>query len=89
MSPEHSNTILEDLTHSANSKRIRAGVPAEVPVAHKIGSFSDITQSDCGIVYVPDRHYTLCIMLDTNGPDADKHIKEITRMTYDYVSKAK
>jgi beta-lactamase class A len=87
LSVEHSEQILSDLSHSTDDSRIRAGTPKEVEVIHKIGSFSDITQSDCGIVYLDTRRYMLCIMLDTDADTASKHIKKIAEMTYEYVTK--
>mgnify|MGYP000750370884 CR=1 FL=1 len=86
VSPNSSEEILGFLTNSPDDDRIRAGLPSEVQVAHKIGSFSTITQSDCGIVYVPNRRYVLCIMLDTDEKTAAKHIKTLSEMAYKYVS---
>lgn len=87
LSFDNSQEILNNLIHSVDDTRIRAGVPKTVEVVHKIGSFSNITQSDCGIVYVPNRRYTLCIMLDADGPTASRHIKKVSEMVYDYVTK--
>lgn len=86
LSPDNSQTILDDLTSSADSSRLRAGVPNTVEVAHKIGSFNSETQSDCGIVYVPDRRYVLCIMLDEDTTNASRYIRGLSKMVYDYVS---
>lgn len=88
LSPEHSQEILNEITDTDNTgkDRIRAGVPENVTVAQKIGSFSNLTQSDCGIVYVPDRRYLVCIMLDEDGEVANKHIQEISKIVFDYVS---
>ena len=83
-----SQTILSDLSaNSTDNSRIRAGVPGNVVVARKVGSFSDITQSDCGVVYVMNKNYLLCIMMDENGPAADKDIKTLSQMVYNYISK--
>jgi beta-lactamase class A len=88
LTPEHSQEILNEITNTDNTgkDRIRAGVPKDITVAQKIGSFSNVTQSDCGIVYVPDRRYIACIMLDEDGEPANKHIREISEIIYDYVS---
>lgn len=88
LTPEHSQEILNEITNTDNTgkDRIRAGVPKDITVAQKIGSFSNITQSDCGIVYIPDRRYIACIMLDEDGEPANKHIREISKIIYDYVS---
>lgn len=86
LSVDHSQEILGYLTGSADGTRLQAGVPEGVDVAHKIGSFSDITQSDCGIVYVPDRRYLLCVMLDADTETASGHIQKISEMVYNYVT---
>ncbi len=87
LSLNDSQAILGDLTNSPDDNGLRAGVPKEVSVAHKIGSFSTVTQSDCGIVYVPNRRYVLCIMLDEGSVSAKQHIKKLSQMVYDYVNK--
>ena len=87
LSLKDSQAILDDLTNSPDDNGLRSGVPNGVEVAHKIGSFGTQTQSDCGIVYVPDRRYELCIMLDEGSVNAKQHIKKLSEMVYDYVSK--
>ncbi|HMS23387.1 MAG TPA: class A beta-lactamase-related serine hydrolase [Candidatus Saccharibacteria bacterium] len=90
LSAEHSQEILNELknTTGTGEQRIKAGIPKNVEVVQKIGSFSDITQSDCGIVYVPNRRYILCVMLDDNSTKANQHIKDLSEKIYDYVSRA-
>ena len=85
LNPDDSQAVLNYLINSADNNRIRAGVPQDIQVARKIGSFSNITQSDCGIVYVPNRRYTLCIMLDEDATPADQHIKKISEIVYNYI----
>ena len=70
-----------------DEQRIKAGLPDNIEVTQKIGSFSNITQSDCGIVYVPNRRYILCVMLDEEADKANQHIKVLSKKVYDYVSK--
>jgi len=92
---EDSNKILEYLTQSKFDEGIVSGVDQGIKIAHKIGVFENNegeTQviSDCGIVYLPLRSYLLCIM--EQGSDnslAQKHMKELSEMVYDYVSLAK
>ncbi|MGC9610976.1 MAG: serine hydrolase [Minisyncoccia bacterium] len=83
----HSQQILEYLNNSPFKGKIVAGVPEDIPVAHKIGiSEGDETFSDCGIVYAPNRNYLLC--LGSNGGDekkADKFMSEVSKAAYDYV----
>lgn len=87
LSPDDSQVILNDLTSSADDNGLRAGVPKTIEVAHKIGSFNAETQSDCGIVYIPNRRYVLCIMLDEDATSASQHIKKLSEMIYDYMNK--
>lgn len=60
-----SNWALELLARADFKDGLRAGIPAEVPVAHKFGEAAldgrTTTFSHCGIVYVPGRPYLLCL----------------------------
>jgi beta-lactamase class A len=89
LSTDHSQEILNELTlaKDVGAERIRAGVPSGVKVAQKFGSFSDITQSDCGIIYAENRRYALCVMLDTDANTANNHIKKLSEMVYSYVTR--
>jgi beta-lactamase class A len=84
---EYSNQILEHLTNSQFNDQIIAGVPNNIPVAHKIGvTKADNTFSDCGIIYLPHRYYLLC--LGSNGANeksANKFMAEISKAAYQYV----
>ena len=66
-------------------------LPEEVKVAHKIGTY-DATdqihvQSDCGIVYIPERNYLLCVMVKGDDPIASRIIGDISKVTYNFVTK--
>jgi beta-lactamase class A len=82
---DSSQTILRDLTHSTYRNRIAKPLPADIPVAHKIGTFSEDTQSDCGIVYVPKRQYVLCIMVNTDSEQGDALMADISGEVYDFI----
>jgi beta-lactamase class A len=84
---EHSQELLDYLSHTDFPDRIVAGIPNKsVQVAHKIGVAND-SQSDCGIVYVPKRNYVLCVMLHLPATtDTDDRIAEISRKVYDFVT---
>ncbi len=66
-----SSRALELLTKTAFNDGLRAGVPENIEVAHKFGERilpNNIQQlHDCGIVYIPNKPYLLCIM--TRGKD--------------------
>jgi beta-lactamase class A len=88
LNPDDSAKILQHLDNSIFNSQIVAGVPENISVAHKIGvMIQDKTYSDCGIVYVPNRNYILC--LGSTGADqeiANKFMKEISAATYEFVS---
>jgi beta-lactamase class A len=88
LSREYSEKALRLLSEAVFADGIRAGVPAEVPVAHKFGertihiiaTGAVVTRElhDCGIVY--DRHpYLLCVM--TEGKDFSNIEKSIQRVS--------
>lgn len=83
---DHSQQILRDLTQTSFSDRIPAGVPKDVLVAHKIGVYGDEADSDCGIVYLPNRPYLLCIMLSLPAAQANQYMVAVSRLVYDFVS---
>jgi beta-lactamase class A len=87
VSPEDSELILRHLANTPFDTKIDAGVPDSVTVSHKIGvAGSDLTYSDCGIVYAPNRHYLLC--LGSVGADenmAARFMRDISEATYNYV----
>lgn len=84
---DHSQEILEILTNTTFTDRITKLLPDDLTVAHKIGSFDDEFQSDCGIVYANDgnSNYLLCIMLNAQDPEASEEIARISYRTYSYV----
>jgi beta-lactamase class A len=82
-----SQELLTYMTQSMQTNRLRAGVPKDIQVAHKIGTFSQEVQSDCGIVYVPNRSYVLCVMLKQPDEIGSKHIAVISEIVYKYISR--
>lgn len=90
---ENSQKILETLTKTNFRDKLEAGVPDDVPVAHKIGNYkpangsSEQTYSDCGIIYQPSRPYALCVMVAGESEDkAREHMKNISQLIYGFVS---
>jgi beta-lactamase class A len=87
ISPEHSQMILDKLTHTRFNEKIMAGIPEGIVVAHKVGiAPNQETFVDCGIVYAPRRPYIIC--LGSNGGDEEKataFMKEVSAATYQYV----
>lgn len=92
---EMSELALEILSSTEYKDGIVAGVPSDIVVAHKFGERSLLDKSDgatikgqtqihdCGIVYLPEDPYLLCIM--TKGDDfvaQEKVIQELSRFIY-------
>lgn len=94
LNKEYSEDALHLLSNTEFSKGIVAGVPASIKVAHKFGereASSDVKQlHDCGIIYLSNRPYLLCVM--TRGKSFDKMalaIQEVSKIVYDSVSAIK
>lgn len=89
LSKDHSQQILQYLTQSSAKNRLEKHLPIGTKVAHKIGSYEDDVQSDCGVVYLERRNYLLCVMV--KGPDeqASEQIATLSQLVYDSVSRQK
>jgi beta-lactamase class A len=91
---EYSEKALDLLTKVDFSLGLVAGVPKDVPIAHKFGerpgnnSDEDSQLHDCGIVYLPGKPYLLCVMTRANKDSLDfgaKVIGDISKITYEEV----
>ena len=87
ITPTHSQAVLEYLSKTPFDDQIDAGVPEGITVAHKIGVYdSDLTYSDCGIVYAPNRNYLLCVAsVGVSDKAASAFIANVSKSVYDYV----
>jgi len=88
VNPSNSAKILEYLDNSPFNSQIVAGVPEDIPVSHKIGVLADDkVYCDCGIVYVPNRDYILCLgSVGADEATANKFMKEVSAAAYQFVS---
>lgn len=79
--------LLEYLDESIFNDRLVSGVgDKSLPIAHKVGNYTQDTQSDCGIIYIPRRNYILCVMIKApDNSDGDKKIAEISRIVYEFM----
>lgn len=79
-------TILSDTKFNS---QLPAGIPDNVKISHKVGmSLIKGIYHDCGIVYLPDNPYLICIMgQDTTEEKADEMISAISKIVYDYMTK--
>jgi beta-lactamase class A len=90
---DHSQQLLEYLTRSSFSVGLTAGVPKEIPIAHKFGereildkeSHEEVSAQlhDCGIIYKPNHPYVLCVMTEGNSHEKlPKIIARISEIVY-------
>jgi beta-lactamase class A len=90
---EHSNDMLDILTQTQFRDKLPAGLPADIKIAHKIGVWQpqdgQQVYNDCGIIYIPNRPYALCVMSQSDEDTARKHMQYVAKITYDYVNTAK
>lgn len=88
LSSEMSEKALSILTQTKFVDGLRAGIPLSIPVAHKFGErrfneTNELQLHDCGIVYVPEKPFLLCVM--TRGENFESmasSIKNITAAVY-------
>lgn len=83
---QHSNQILEWLSQSTSPARITAGVPKGIKVAHKYGTAGGKSESDCGIVYAPNRPYLLCMLVKADSETATQLMSRLSAQVYGYVT---
>ena len=87
----HSNEILNSLTQPRTEDWIRSAVPSTIRVADKIGVYTaepaaQHVYADCGIIYYPERSYSLCIMIRSdNATTAVPQIHDISKKVYEYI----
>ncbi len=92
LTKDHSQEILDYLTHTKFTDKLPAGVPESVPVAHKIGVIEEPEYEaymDCGIVYVPRRSYLLCMISKSDDQTARARMSHVSKIIYDHVSNQK
>ncbi|MSR70539.1 serine hydrolase [Candidatus Kaiserbacteria bacterium] len=85
LSREMSEKAFQILAGVKFDKGLRAGTPADIPVAHKYG-YSVLKRdppriielSDCGILYIPDKPHLVCVMARGTDPEITAtYIKDI------------
>jgi len=91
LSREYSEKALGLLLKSEFRDGLVAGVPKEVPVAHKFGEriWEDTKEHqmhDCGIVYYPGRPYLLCVMTQGKDfPSLTEVVNGISKFVYEEI----
>lgn len=90
LNKKDSEEILNILTKTNFSDKLPGPLPKNIKVAHKIGVYDkDGLFQDCGIVYIPDRPYLLCMISKSSNAEATKRMNDISKTVYDYISSAK
>lgn len=92
LSYDNSNELLKIMSIPSSDDLLRKAIPQDIKVANKFGVYNtgipnEEIYSDCGIVYLLKRSYTLCVMVKgANSPEtAKQQIVDISKVTYQYV----
>ena len=79
--------LLNDLENTIYNNRIPAGIPAEITVAHKIGTFSGGVFNDAGIIFA--KHPFVLVVVSQNVDSEDEAaevIANISTLCYNLVT---
>lgn len=88
---DSSQEILDLLSRTKYIDKLPAGVPKNIKVAHKIGVFTKEEDNveafmDCGIVYLPNRPYSLCMLSISDEQTANERMQAISKKVYEYLA---
>jgi beta-lactamase class A len=83
---DDSQEILDLLTNTRFKDMLPGPIPDDIPVAHKIGLINKQIYQDCGIVYLPKRPYTLCMISKSDRPTAEQRMQAVSKVVYEYVA---
>jgi beta-lactamase class A len=86
LNKENSQYILDLLTITEFSEMLPAGVPDNIPVAHKVGLIDEQIYNDCGIVYIPQRPYALCMISKSDRETARARMQAVSQAVYTYIA---
>lgn len=86
LNTDDSEKILEILTKTDFKNLLPSGIPSSVPVAHKIGLVAKELYADCGIVYLPQKPYILCMVSKSDEKTAQARMNTLSKKVYQYVS---
>ena len=85
LNKDDSERILNLMTQTKFNDKLPSGIPAGVPVAHKIGDFKGKLFMDCGIVYPSRRSYLLCMVSHSDEETARERMGNMSKLVYDNV----
>lgn len=91
LNKDESQEILDYLSKSKADNRLKLFLPNDIVVAHKIGVYDTTettqVQSDCGVFYISNRNYLLCVMVKGDEQYASRIIGDVSKLTYDFITK--
>jgi len=67
--------------------QVEAGLPEEIQYSHKIGIWASLGYyHDCGIVYLPQKHYLICMMSKNSTPEESSYfMRKVSEEIYTYM----
>jgi len=97
LSPENSNKILSLLVEAPEAGGLKQSLEGEsIMVATKANSLLDGVQSDCGIFYLENRDYLLCIFLrkptveeGVAQDDRTNYFRNISKQVFEFVNNSR
>lgn len=84
-----SRQMIDILSKQKHNEIIPAQLPANILVAHKTGSITGV-EHDGGIIFLPDGHKYILILLSKNLPNQNEGIStlaNISKLVYDWISR--
>lgn len=94
LSRHYSEMILNYLASSEFSKGLKAGIKEDIVIAHKHGVLNNNNPNqssqlhDCGIIYLPEKPYLLCVMSKgKNKQELYKVIQEISKTVFEEIGR--
>ena len=94
LSFDKSNELLRIMSMPSEGDLLGNKLPENIKVANKYGVYTSIliedqeeVYSDCGIIYLPKRNYSLCVMVQgaTSSETAKKQIIDISETVYEFI----
>jgi len=89
LNSEDSQYILTLLSQTKFSDKLPNPITKDIKVAHKIGNYENKVFQDCGIIYLPNKPYALCMMSQFNETLTTERMVSISRIVYQYLTTGK
>ena len=93
LEPHNSEYILQKLVNSSFDIHGLAGIPYDVRIAHKFGTYYGEDEEyfhNCGIMYIEDARFFYCVMTkDVTTEEAETIIGSIVHGVYTYVTETR